>query len=225
MKNIKEVPLRVDFAGGWLDVPKFARPKGYIVNCAITPKVSLKSWPYEKGAGLGGSAAYALLQAKNGVESEISLGVGWQDPAIISETGLCVWQSGKTPVLDMKVNPDWLNGKMLIVWTNKGHSTPDNVNLSRDYDKIVKAGLVGREAVYQKSLTKLAKAVKLSYEVQIEEGMEPLPDVKNALAKKYLGGGHGGYALYLFQSKTARDHAGKKTEKSISIEPYIQTHK
>jgi len=224
IKNVHELPLRVDFAGGWLDVPKFSRPKGYIVNCAITPKVSLKNWPYEKGAGLGGSAAYALLQIKSGVKSETSAGVGWQDPAIISETGLCVWRSGKKPVLDVKVNPDWLDGKMLIVWTNKDHFAPNMTDMKRDYKKIEQAGIIGREAVYKKSLTKLAKAIKLSYEVQIKEGMKPLPNIKNALAKKYLGAGHGGYTLYLFPSKAMRNQAGKKTPKSLNIEPYLQAH-
>lgn len=224
IKNINELPLRVDFAGGWLDVPKFARPNGYIVNCTITPKVSLKSWMYEKSGGLGGSAAYALLQAKSGVKSELSLGVGWQDPAIISETGLCVWRSGKTPVLDIKVNPDWLDGKMLIVWTGNNHSTPNSTNLQRDYKRIERAGLVGRNAVYKKSLKELAKAVKLSYEVQIKEGMRPLPNIKNSIAKKYLGGGHGGYALYLFTSKAIRNRMGKNIKESINIEPYIQAY-
>lgn len=222
IKNVYEVPLRVDFAGGWLDVPKFARPNGYIVNCTITPKVSLDNWPYQKSSGLGGSAAYAILQVKNGIKSELLLGVGWQDPAVISETGLCVWRSGKMPILDVKVNPDFLEGKMLIVWTTDGHNTPGSTDLPRDYKLIEKAGLLGREAVYEKSLTKLTKAVKLSYEMQLKEGMKPLPVIKNSLAKKYLGGGHGGYALYLFDSKTLRDRAHKANKGSIKIEPFIQ---
>src|SRR6185295_7341183 len=90
----EEAPLRVDFAGGWLDVPRFARAGAYVVNCAISPTVSLRDWPYERNAGLGGSGAWALLNGKDGVGSELDLGVGWQDPAVISETGLCVWRSG-----------------------------------------------------------------------------------------------------------------------------------
>ena len=57
-----QAPLRVDFAGGWLDVPRFARPGGGIVNCAISPLVSLRHWPYRARAGLGGSGAYASAQ-------------------------------------------------------------------------------------------------------------------------------------------------------------------
>jgi len=60
--------------------------------------------PYNApGAGLGGSAAHALLNGKDPVQSELDLGVGWQDPAVIRETGLCVWRSGSKPVLDFKV--------------------------------------------------------------------------------------------------------------------------
>ena len=86
----KEAPLRVDFAGGWLDVPRFSRAGGLIVNCAISPLVSIRSWEYAKRSGLGGSAAWALLNGEDGVHSELNLGVGWQDPAVIAETGLCV---------------------------------------------------------------------------------------------------------------------------------------
>ena len=39
-----EAPLRVDFAGGWLDVPRFSRPGEFVVNCAISPLVSLRVW-------------------------------------------------------------------------------------------------------------------------------------------------------------------------------------
>ena len=68
-----DVPLRVDFAGGWLDVPKLSRKGGFIVNCAITPGVSLKNWDYKKRSGLGGSAAWAILNGQDGIESELDL--------------------------------------------------------------------------------------------------------------------------------------------------------
>ncbi len=93
-----EIPLRVDFAGGWTDHPKFAWPGAFIVNCAITPFVSLDKWPYHKpGAGLGGSAAWDILNGGDGFTFEEENGAGWQDPAIIHETGLCVWRSGRAP--------------------------------------------------------------------------------------------------------------------------------
>ncbi len=220
IQNISEVPLRVDFAGGWLDVPRFAKKGGYIVNCTITPAVSLTQWPYEKESGLGGSAAYSLLSAKDGVASELGSGVGWQDPAVIVETGLCVWRSGKTPVLDMKFNPEWLTGAMLLVWTGKGHVTKDIAPLKRDYARIVKAGRLAREAAHDSSLRKMAAAVNLGYKVQIDEGMDPLPAIPNSIARKYLGSGHGGYALYLFSDKAARNRASKRRGAKI-IEPYI----
>lgn len=65
-------------AGGWLDMPCQARQGAYVVNCAISPTVSLHDWPYAIGGGLGGSAAWALLQGRDSTQSELDLGVGWQ---------------------------------------------------------------------------------------------------------------------------------------------------
>ncbi|MBK1856558.1 adenylyltransferase/cytidyltransferase family protein, partial [Verrucomicrobiaceae bacterium 5K15] len=76
VKAPTESPLRVDFAGGWLDVPRHAREGAFIVNCAISPLVSLRDWTYEKRSGLGGSGAWALLNGEDGVDSELDLGVG-----------------------------------------------------------------------------------------------------------------------------------------------------
>jgi cytidyltransferase-like protein len=121
-------PLRVDFAGGWLDVPRFARKGAFVVNCAISPTVSLRDWPYNRNAGLGGSGAWALLNGKDGVASELGLGVGWQDPAIISETGLCVWRSGPRPELELKHNGAFLRGRLALFWTGTDHDTPDLAN-------------------------------------------------------------------------------------------------
>lgn len=47
---IKKVPLRVDFAGGWLDAPAYARMGGFIVNGATAYKYC--------GGGHGGYALY-----------------------------------------------------------------------------------------------------------------------------------------------------------------------
>lgn len=221
IKAPAEIALRVDFAGGWLDVPKFSREKSYIVNCTITPSVSLNKWEYEMGGGLGGSAAYSILTGKNSIESELNLGVGWQDPAVILETGLCVWNSGLRPELNFKVNPSFLNGKMALLWTGKNHITYQNTDLTRDFDLIQRASLIAREAVnpLAPNYNKLCEAVNLSYEVQIEEGMIPLPS-SNELAKKYSGGGHGGYALYLFENESERNKFLLK-ENTLKIEPYI----
>jgi len=100
----KKVPLRIDIAGGWLDVPKFSRKNASVVNVTISPLVSLDDWQYEQESGLGGSAAWYILQGENATEKELEAGVGWQDPAVIQETGLCVWDSGKKPILEFKRN-------------------------------------------------------------------------------------------------------------------------
>ena len=114
-----KVPLRVDFGGGWLDVPRHAIQGGYIVNCAVSPLVSLSDWSgYNLKAGLGGSGAYAILEGRDGVVSEVeALGVGWQDPAVVEETGVCVWESGERPELRFKSGGGWLKGLMGIWWT------------------------------------------------------------------------------------------------------------
>jgi cytidyltransferase-like protein len=215
-------PLRVDFGGGWLDVPRLAREGAFIVNCAISPTVSLREWPYERNAGLGGSGAWALLNGKDGVGSELDLGVGWQDPAVIAETGLCVWRSGQRPVLEVKTAGEFLCGRMALYWTGAPHDTPGIVAGSRDYDAIERAGATARDAVWRNDPQLLAAAVRQSYAVQQAEGMEPLPEIAGALGAKYCGGGFGGYAVYVFSQADQRDAACARP-KFRPIEPYVAT--
>ncbi|UCH14119.1 MAG: adenylyltransferase/cytidyltransferase family protein [Bacteroidales bacterium] len=218
----RKAPLRVDFAGGWLDVPRFAREGGFIVNCAISPLVSLKEWEYEKRSGVGGSGAWALLNGEDGVNSELDLGVGWQDPAVIQETGLCIWKSGMQPVLHLKRNGDMLKGLMALFYTDIEHDTPGIADRDRNYELIYKAGIVAADAVLYEDLKKLAEAVQMSYKAQTEEGMEVLPEADKCLARKYCGGGWGGYALYLFESKKVRDKFVATHSQAKEIEPFIR---
>lgn len=217
------VPLRVDFAGGWLDVPSNSIPGEYIVNCAISPTVSLKEWEYRQGAGLGGSGGWSVLNGWDPVRSELGLGVGWQDPAVIAETGACVWKSGARPVLDFKNTGEFLNGKMAVYDTRIRHDTPGLASRQRDLQKIAKAARVARLGVQQQDVTVLSVAVQMSYQIQLEEGMLPLPEIGRALARKYCGGGHGGYALYLFNTQTERDEALAACDDLYPIEPYCRT--
>ncbi len=200
-----KIPLRIDIAGGWLDVPKLSKPNSYIVNCAISPFVSKEDWPYKTRAGLGGSAAWDILNGNDGIKSELDLGVGWQDGAVIKETGLCVWKSGHSPELEIKTSGNPLRNKMALLYTGYQHDTPNIVNKSRDYERISKASNVARIGVINNSLELLSIATNISYEVQLDEGMEPLPENDDAIAKKYCGGGFGGYALYLFNDSSKRD--------------------
>lgn len=216
ISGLAKTPVRVDFGGGWLDVPARAREGAFIVNCAISPQVSLKDWPYEQRAGLGGSAAWALLNGRDSVQAELDLGVGWQDPAVIRETGVCVWKSGPRPKLDFKRDGSFLEGKMALLWTGIQHDTPGSVDLQRDYDLIERAGAMAREAVMAESIAKLAEGILMSYAAQLGEGMAELPEVPGSVAHKYCGGGHGGYALYLFPSRKARDAASDL----LPIEPW-----
>lgn len=222
VKAPDRAPLRVDFAGGWLDVPRYSREGGFIVNCSISPTVSVRDWDYEMKSGLGGSGAWALLNGKSGVASELSLGVGWQDPAVIYETGLCVWKSGDQAVLALKRDGELLAGKMALYYTGLEHDTPGNVDQERDFDLIEKAGALAAKAVDANDLPLLAEAVRLSYEVQLGEGMEELPEEAEALAKKYSGGGYGGYALYLFETTAKREAFVTKHPEARAIEPYLK---
>lgn len=217
-----EAPLRVDFAGGWLDVPRFARAGAFVVNCAISPLVSLREWPYEKQAGLGGSGAWALLNGRDGCESEIDLGVGWQDPAVIRETGLCVWRSGPSPVLDFKRNGDFLEGRMAVLWTGCSHDTPGVANHPRDYDRIARSGDIARDGTLTADIHRIAEAVSLYHATQLDEGMDPLPGLQGSIARKYCGGGYGGYALYLFEQPADRDHALAATPALRPVEPFCR---
>jgi hypothetical protein len=213
--------MRVDFGGGWLDVPRYAREGAFIVNCAISPTVSLQDWGYEKRSGLGGSGAWALLNGESGVTSELNLGVGWQDPAIISETGLCVWKSGPQPELYLKRDGALLNGRMAVYYTGTDHDTPGAVDQDRDYDLIEKAGAVAAEAVELNDLKLLAQGINITYEMQLKEGMQALPEVPSSIACKYSGGGFGGYAVSLFAEQRDRDAFVSSTPSAKAIEPYL----
>lgn len=216
-------PLRVDFAGGWLDVPENAIPGEYIVNCSISPTVSLKEWLYRQGAGLGGSGGWSVLNGWDPVASELGLGVGWQDPAVIAETGACVWKSGAKPVLDFKNTGDFLKGCMAVYDTRVKHYTPGFAGYERSFERIAKAGRIARLGVQQQDVSVLAVGVQMSYQLQLEEGMQPLPDIGEQLARKYCGGGHGGYALYLYETQAARDAAVNDCEDMYPVEPYCRT--
>jgi cytidyltransferase-like protein len=218
----KDAPLRVDFAGGWLDVPRFARAGGHIVNCAIRPKVSLREWGYERNAGLGGSGAWALLNGDTGIKEEVDLGVGWQDPAVIRETGLCVWRSGPKPSLELKTDGSLLSGRMALWWSGKPHDTPGIANHPRDYDAIAAAGETAREAVLRNDAALLGRAVEASHGAQVAEGMTLLPEAPGCLGRKYCGGGFGGYALYLFDSASSRNAYVSAASDRRPIEPHCE---
>jgi len=104
----------------------------------------------------------------------------------------------------------------------------------RDYAAIARAGALAREGVWRQDLGQLAEGVRASYAAQTAEGMAPLAGDpaaggSDALADcrpsawKYCGGGHGGYALYLFPDAAGRD-AACKLPGFRPIEPYLGRH-
>jgi cytidyltransferase-like protein len=66
-----KAPLRIDFAGGWTDVPYIMDGKqGYVSNIAIHPLIELKGGKfnfsgYPRGSGLSTSTAVKLLEMLN----------------------------------------------------------------------------------------------------------------------------------------------------------------
>jgi hypothetical protein len=148
----------------------------------------------------------AILNGQDVRASETRSGAGWQDEAVIQETGMCSWGAGNWPDLYHQDSGEWLNGLMLIKWTGHPHSTADLVNHFHDLQAIRTAGNIAYTAHLERSVEMLAEAINQSYKAQLHEGMEPLPPrIPYPLARKYLGSGHGGYALYLFESKHERD--------------------
>jgi hypothetical protein len=164
-----------------------------------------------------------LINGRDGVGAELDLGVGWQDPAVIRETGLCVWRSGPRPILDFKRNGDELEGRMAIMWTGKPHDTPGLADMDRDYARIAESASIAREGVLAGDLHRLAEGVGEYYAGQLAEGMEPLPELRGAIARKYCGGGHGGYALYLFVDPVDRSRAMADNAELRAIEPVCRT--
>jgi hypothetical protein len=233
---VNEVPVRVDFAGGWLDVPQFALPGGKIVNCAVSPCITRTGPqtiinPYQHGAGIGGSAAWAILNNQPVRQQESAMGAGWQDEAVIHTTGMCSWTAGPEPSLLYRDSGEWLSGLMLLEWTGQEHDTSHLVNHFHDLQLIRHAGEVAHLAHRHQNIETLADAIDLSYCAQIREEMKPLVPRLGALARKYLGSGHGGYALYLYASPEERNKAiGDlspyfSNRRLIPIEPYCRPAK
>jgi len=213
------VPARVDFAGGWLDVPHVCKAVGIeplVVNMAISPGYISDETLWRPGGGLGGSAACAILRGDDPFGSEAAAGVGWQDPAVLLQTGLCVW-AGKDK-LEHWSTGSWLAGKLAVLWTGTAHSTPGLLSLQRPYHKIRSAAERAADAVAAQDLGSLATAISMSYGAQLDEGMHPLPEA--GMARKYCGAGHGGYAMYLFESDDDRRQWIGQTPGATPIEPH-----
>lgn len=221
VSGLDKVPVRVDFAGGWLDVPRLAIPGAHIVNCAVTPFMQSDGSPYEPGGGIGGSAAMAILKGQDGVATELKNGAGWQDPAVIAETGLCIWESGDTPRLKDRSSGEWLKGLMAIKWTGGKHDTPGLVDKPRRYNIIKEAGRLAWRAALNEHVRTLGQAVGKTHTAQVQEGMQPIGLPRGALACKYVGAGHGGYVLFLFEKQSNRD-AFVQQDGAMAIEPFCR---
>ena len=112
---------------------------------------------------------------------------------------------------------------MAVFDTRIKHDTPGLAALERNFAKIAKAARVARLGVLQQDITVLAVAVQLSYQLQLDEGMQPLERIGESLAHKYCGGGHGGYAVYLYETEEDRAAALASCADLYPVEPYCRT--
>lgn len=222
---LQECPARVDLAGGWLDVPAFALAGGFVVNCAITPMFTADPLhnPYTTNSGIGGSAAMHILRGVDAVQAELDSGVGWQDPAIIQETGLCVWYSGARPRLCFKCPGLMLAGRMALWHAGKQHVTSEIKAKPRELELIKQASIVAAKAVAHGRLYELIGAINMTQQLQLAEGMASLGDTPyGCVARKYCGSGWGGYVLLMFNNSKAREIYLHSTEGAMAIEPYCR---
>ena len=82
--------------------------------------------------------------------------------------------------------------------------------------------LAAREGVLAADMERLAQGIGLYYEGQLAEGMDPLPELPGTMARKYCGGGHGGYALHLFTDSASRSRALARNSDLRVIEPFCE---
>jgi len=115
-----------------------------------------------------------------------------------------------------------LAGRMAVLWTGKQHDTPGTANRPRDYDRIAASGRVARLGALHQDLAQLAQGIAIYHGMQLDEGMDALPEIAGAIAHKYCGGGHGGYALYLFAEPMHRDAAVAAHEPLRAVEPFCR---
>ena len=121
IKFAYRAPLRIDFAGGWTDVPYImGEKKGYVSNITISPLIELKSGRfnfsgYPRGSGLSTSTAAKVLElisSKNynsdskslenisedlfNLENkELNWAIGRQDQYSIVHGGFNCWEFGQ----------------------------------------------------------------------------------------------------------------------------------
>jgi len=226
----EEVPARVDFAGGWFDVPAFAGADRLIVNCAISPLFQKDGTPYLPSGGVGGSAAMSVLKGEDAVDVELQT-AGWQDPAVILETGLCVWQSGPRPKLLLKTSGDVLKGRMALEWAGYPHTSStkqvcDGMHAENGpghINKRAQAARIAARGVSHNDFADICCGIRWSYQIQQAEGMQEIDDRASGAVYKYCGAGFGGYIVHLFQGSGDRDaFVELDPDKRMVVEPYLR---
>ena len=65
---------------------------------------------------------------------------------------------------------------MAFYYTGEQHDTPSYADAQRDYEPIAEASKVAGDAVLHEDIAGLAKAINMSYEAQLKEGMEDVSE-------------------------------------------------
>ena len=85
-------PLRIDFAGGWIDLPDFHKlVPGYVVNAAVTPHITKENGhvdfsPYKPGGGVSSSTGALILDSLRLMTKYSSNGLIYSTPQELAET-------------------------------------------------------------------------------------------------------------------------------------------
>ena len=157
-------PLRIDFAGGWTDIPNLMEGKtGYVSTAAINPLVEVREDElnlsvYPRGSGLSTSTGVKILETlssdrgfKNKSLDEISeslfedenKGLGWaigrQDPYAIVHGGFNCWectdnQARSVVQVDRDILDSW-EKNLLLVHTGRQRNAQKIVQEVYEYFK------------------------------------------------------------------------------------------
>jgi len=192
MKRV-EAPVRIDFAGGWADVPYLIHGRiGHVSNVAIKRLVSLSDNDlnmngYPRGTGLATSTAVGalrLLQTEGNFIQEKDLGeiaerllqkendgliakIGRQDPYVVTYGGFNCWRFDQTSAQSLPLNITKDNLKLLqerLVLFYSG--------LSRDAQSVVQQvyhNYDSQDPAYREAIEKISQC-GLEFSAALESG-------------------------------------------------------
>ncbi|MBP1669153.1 MAG: ADP-heptose synthase, D-beta-D-heptose 7-phosphate kinase / D-beta-D-heptose 1-phosphate [Bacteroidetes bacterium] len=224
-------PLRIDFAGGWTDVPFIMGSNlGYVSNITISPLIELKNGKfnfsgYPRGSGLSTSTAVKLLEMIsskaynsdsktlahigedlfNLENTELNWAIGRQDQYSIVYGGFNCFEFGQT-------------SQSAVEQVYQNHKTPAG------QDALGKLSSYGREfalSMQKKDFIRCAEIMELNFKAQMQlasastnEYLDTMYAVaqKNGLVGGKIAGAGGGGAFILYCEDTERLKIAMKKE-------------